>query len=121
MSEGILSSRPGDREPLRFLGPGERRVNGRVYYSAAWLDGTPSEPESVKIRPALGEDDAKEEEMEVTVRFTLQGGGEEQNTAECIARLVANLLREEGLEVGARGVGVRASRRRTAHAEVRCG
>ena len=56
--------------------------------------------------------------MEVSVRFTLQGGGDEQTTAEWVARLVAKLLREEGLEVGARGVGVRASRTRTAHADV---
>ena len=33
----ILSSRPRQREPLPPLGPGERVINGRVYYSAAWL------------------------------------------------------------------------------------
>jgi hypothetical protein len=57
--------------------------------------------------------------MNVTVRFTLVGGGDEANTAEWIARLVARLLREEGLAVGERGVGVRASRSRTAHADLR--
>jgi hypothetical protein len=59
--------------------------------------------------------------MDVTVRFTLEGRGDEANTAEWIARLVAQLLREEGMVVGERGVGVRASRSRTAHAEVREG
>ena len=57
--------------------------------------------------------------MDVTVRFTLEGRADEANTAEWIARLVAQLLREEGLVVGERGVGVRASRSRTAHADVR--
>jgi len=56
--------------------------------------------------------------MDVTVRFTLEGRGGEANTAEWIARLVAQLLHEEGLDVGERGVGVRASRSRTAHADV---
>ena len=84
MSEGILSSRPGHRERLRFLGPGERIIDGRVCYSAAWLDGTPFEPESVEIEPAAGGKEG--EEMEVTVRFTLEGRGDEQSTAEWIAR-----------------------------------
>ena len=57
--------------------------------------------------------------MDMTVRFALEGRGDEATTAEWIARLVAQLLREEGLVVGERGVGVRASRSRTAHAEVR--
>ena len=94
-------------------------INGRVYYSAAWLDAAPFEPEAVKIEPADGDDEAKEGKMDVTVRFTLAGGGEEANTAEWIARLVAQLLREEGLVVGERGVGVRASRSRRAQADVR--
>jgi hypothetical protein len=119
MSGTILSSRPREREPLPPLGPGERVINGRVYYSAAWLGAAPFEPEEVKIRPADGDDKAKEEQMDVTVRFTLEGGGDQANTAEWIARLVAQLLREEGLIVGERGVGVRASRSRTAHADVR--
>jgi hypothetical protein len=93
-------------------------INGRVYYSAAWLDATRFEPEAVKIEPAGRDDEPKEEHVDVTVRFTLAGGGEEANTAEWIARLVARLLREEGLVVGGRGVGVRASRSRTAHADV---
>ncbi len=51
-------------------------INGRVYYSAAWLDAAaPFEPEAVKIEPADGDDEPKEEKMDVTVRFTLQGGG----------------------------------------------
>jgi len=37
MSGTILSSRPPQRAPLASLGPGERLINGRVYYSAAWL------------------------------------------------------------------------------------
>ena len=37
MSGTILSIRPRQREPLPPLGPGERIINGRVYYSAAWL------------------------------------------------------------------------------------
>ena len=37
MSGTILSSRPRQGEPLPPLGPGERIMNGRVYYSAAWL------------------------------------------------------------------------------------
>jgi hypothetical protein len=119
MSGTILSSRPREREPLPPLGPGERVINGRVYYSAAWLGAAPFEPEEVKIRPADGDDKAKEEQMDVTVRFTLEGGGDQANTAEWIARLVAQLLREEGLIVGERGVGVRASRSRTAHADLR--
>jgi hypothetical protein len=57
--------------------------------------------------------------MDVTVRFTLEGRGDEATTAEWIARLVAHLLGEEGMVVGERGVGVRASRSRTAHADVR--
>lgn len=57
--------------------------------------------------------------MDVTVRFTLEGRGDEANTAEWIARLIAQLLREEGLIVGERGVGVRASRSWTAHADMR--
>src|SRR5947209_4848273 len=36
MSETILSIRPRQRR-LAALGPGERVINGRVYYSAAWL------------------------------------------------------------------------------------
>jgi hypothetical protein len=118
MTGTILSSRPDQRASLPPLGPGERVINGRVYYSAAWLDATRFEPEAVKIGPAAGDDDPKEGKMDVTVRFTLAGGGDEVNTAEWIARLVARLLREEGLVVGERGVGVRASRSRTAHADV---
>ena len=68
--------------------------------------------------PAAGDDEAEEEKMDVTVRFTLEGRGDEANTAEWIAHLVAQLLREEGLDVGKRGVGVRTSRSRTAHADV---
>ena len=117
MSGTILSSRPRQRGPLRPLGPGERVINGRVYYSAAWLDAAPSEPEVVKIEPADGDDEPMEDSMDVAVRFTLQGGGGEANTAEWIARLVAQLLGEKGLVVGERGVGVRASRSRTAHAD----
>ena len=114
----ILSIRPRQREPLRPLGLGERVINGRVHYSAAWLGAAALGPEAVKIEPAAGQDEAKEEEMDVTVRFTLTGGGDEATTAEWIARLVAQLLREDGLVVGERGVGARASRSRTAHAEV---
>ena len=49
----ILSSRPRQREPLPPLGPGERLINGRPYYSAAWL-GSPLEAEVVKtvLKPA---------------------------------------------------------------------
>src|SRR5712692_5146453 len=119
MSGTILSSRPRHREPLPPLGPGERIVSGRVHYSAAWLGAAPFEPEAVKIEPAVGEDIAKEEKMNVTVRFTLEGRGDEATTAEWIARPVAQLLREEEMVVGERGVGVRASRSRTAHADVR--
>jgi hypothetical protein len=43
----ILSSCPRQREPLPPLGPGERLINGRVYYSAAWLC-SPLEAEVVK-------------------------------------------------------------------------
>jgi hypothetical protein len=114
----ILSSRPGQRAPLQSLGPGERVIDGRVYYSAVWLTA-PFEPEAVRIEPSDEDDNPKEETMDVTVRFTLEGRGGEANTAEWIARLVAQLLREEGLDVGERGVGVRASRSRTAHADVR--
>ena len=103
-----------DADHRHLARPGERVVNGRVYYSAAWLGAAPFEPE-----PAVGDDKPKEEQMDVTVRFTLEGRGDEANTAEWIARLVAHLLREEGLIVGERGVGVRASRSRTAHADVR--
>jgi hypothetical protein len=119
MSKTILSSRPPQREALFSRGPGERLINGRVYYSALWLGAAPFEPEAVKIEPADGDDKPKEETMDVTVRFTLEGGGDEANTAEWIARLVAQLLREEGLDVGMRGIGVRASRSRRAHADVR--
>jgi hypothetical protein len=94
-------------------------INGRVYYSAAWLDAAPFEPEVVKIEPADGDDELKEGKMDVTVRFTLEGRGDAANTAEWIAGLVTRLLREEGLVVGERGVGVRASRSQTAHADVR--
>src|SRR2546426_12456516 len=117
----ILSIRPRQREPLPPLGPGEHIVSGRVYYSAAWLGAAPFEPEAVQIEPADEEDKAKEETMDVTVRFTLEGRGDEATTAEWIVRLVAQLLREEGMVVGERGVGVRASRSRTAHADVREG
>jgi hypothetical protein len=118
MSRTILSSRPHRRDPLPPLGKGERVIDGRVYYSAVWL-AAPLEPEVVRIEPIHGDDESKEEEMDVTVRFTLQGRGEEANTAEWIARLVAQLLREEGLVVSEHGVGARASRSRTAHADVR--
>jgi hypothetical protein len=118
MSETILSSRPRQRAPVQWLGPGERVIDGLVYYSAVWLTA-PFEPEAVKIGPADEDDNPREETMDVTVRFTLEGRGDEANTAEWIARLVAQLLREEGLDVGERGVGVRASRSRTAHADVR--
>ncbi len=48
----ILSSRPRQREPLPPLGPGERLINGRVYYSAAWLGvAAPFEPEAVTAAP----------------------------------------------------------------------
>ena len=57
--------------------------------------------------------------MDMTVRFALEGRGDEATTAEWIARLVAQLLREEGLVVGERGVGVRTSRSRTAQADLR--
>ena len=110
MPRTILSSRPRPREPLPPLGAGERLINGRVYYSAAWLGAAPFEPEAVKIGPADGDDKPKEETMDVTVRFTLEGRGDEATTAEWIARLVAQLLREERIIVGERGVGVRASR-----------
>jgi hypothetical protein len=121
MSGTILSIRPREREPLPPLGPGERAIDGRVYYSAAWLGAAPFEPEAVRIEPAEGEDKAKEEEMDVTVRFTLERRSDEATTAEWIAQLVAHLLREEGMVVGERGVGVRASRSRTAHADMREG
>jgi hypothetical protein len=102
------------------LGPGERSINGRIYYSAAWLGVVaPFELEAVRIEPADEDDKPKEEKMDVTVRFTLKGRGDEANTAEWIARLVAQLLHEEGMAVGKRGVGVRASRSRTAHADLR--
>ena len=103
----------------RTLVPGERVIDGRVNYSAAWLGAAPFEPEAVKIGPADGDDKPKEEKMDVTVRFTLEGRGDEATTAEWIAQLVAHLLREEGMVVGERGVGVRASHSRTAHADVR--
>ena len=53
MSGTILSSRPGQREPLPSLGPGERIINGRVYHSAAWLS-SPLEAEVGKagLKPA---------------------------------------------------------------------
>ncbi len=108
----ILSSRPRQRAPLPPLGPGDCVIDGRVYYSAVWLTA-PFEPEAVRIEPAAGDDNPKEETMDVTVRFTLEGRGEEANTAEWM-----QLLREEGLDVGERGVGVRASRSQTAHADV---
>jgi len=38
MSGTILSIRRRQWEPL---GPGERIIDGRVYYSAAWLDPAP--------------------------------------------------------------------------------
>jgi hypothetical protein len=121
MSGIILSSRTRQREPLPRLGPGERITNGRLYYSAAWLGAAPFEPEPGGIgpEPTNGDDEPKEQKMDVTVRFTLEGRGDEATTAEWIARLVADLLREEGLIVGERGVGVRASRSRTAHADLR--
>jgi len=121
MSGTILSIRPRQRKPLPPLALGERVINGRVYYSAAWLGAAAFEPEAVTSwpEPAIRDDKPKEEKMDVTVRFTLEGRGDETNTAEWIARLVAQLLREEGLVVGERGVGVRASRSRTAHADVR--
>jgi hypothetical protein len=121
MSGTILSIRPRQREPLPPLGLGERVINGRLYYSAAWLGAAAFEPETVQIGPGPtdADDKPKEEQMDGTVRFSLEGRGDEANTAEWIARLVARLLREEGLVVGERGVGVRASRSRTAHADVR--
>jgi hypothetical protein len=33
------------------LGPGERIIGGRVFYSAAWLGAAPFEPEAVKVEP----------------------------------------------------------------------
>jgi hypothetical protein len=121
MSGTILSIRRRQRKPLLPLGLGERVINGRVYYSAAWLGAAAFEPEVFRSgpEPAVGDNKPKEEQMDVTVRFTLEGRGDEANTAEWIARLVAQLLREEGLVVGERGVGVRASRSWTARADVR--
>jgi hypothetical protein len=75
----ILSIRPRQREPLP---PGKRIINGRVCYSAAWLGAPPFEPEAVQIEPAEGDDKAKQEKMDVTVRFTLEGRGDEATTAE---------------------------------------
>jgi hypothetical protein len=94
-------------------------INGRVYYSALWLGAAAFEPEAVRIEPADKDDKPREEKMDVTVRFTLEGRDDEATTAEWIARLVAHVLRGEGLVVGERGVGVRASRSRTAQAGVR--
>jgi hypothetical protein len=68
--------------------------------------------------PGFGDDKAKEEQMEATVRFTLEGRRDETTTAEWIARLVAQVRREEGLLVGERGVGVGVSHSRSAHADV---
>jgi hypothetical protein len=51
MSGTILSIRPREREPLPPLGPGERVINGRLYYSAAWLRA-PFEPEVAQIEPS---------------------------------------------------------------------
>jgi hypothetical protein len=116
----ILSSRPRPWAPLRPLGPGEYVINGRVYYSAARLGATAAfGPETGRIEPADGDATAKEETMDITVRFTLEGRGDEANTADWIARLVGQLLREEGLDVSGRGVGVRATRSRIAHADLR--
>jgi hypothetical protein len=54
MSKTIFSTRPGQRETLAELRPGERLINGRIYYSAAWLStAAPFEPEAVTAtRPA---------------------------------------------------------------------
>ena len=41
MSGTILSIRRRQRKLLPPLGPGERVINGRVYYSAAWLSAEP--------------------------------------------------------------------------------
>lgn len=38
MSRSILSLRLYKRQPFPLLGPGWRKINGRWYYSAAWLD-----------------------------------------------------------------------------------
>lgn len=56
--------------------------------------------------------------MDATVRFTFAGRGDEATTAEWIARLIAHLLRKEGVIAGDGGVGVQASRSRTAHADL---
>jgi len=44
----ILSSRPRQRAPLQSLVPGERVIDGRVYYSAVWLTA-PFEPEQREL------------------------------------------------------------------------
>lgn len=72
MSGIILSIRSRQREPLPPLGPGERVINGRVYYSAAWLRAAP-----YKSEPANGDDKPQEENVDVTVRFTPEGRGDE--------------------------------------------
>src|SRR5205823_9053416 len=46
----ILSSRLGQRAQLLPLGPDKRLINGRVYYSAAWLGVAPFEPEVLRSR-----------------------------------------------------------------------
>jgi hypothetical protein len=52
MSGTILSIRPRPRPPLVVLGPGERVISGRVYYSAAWLStAAPSAAEVVTAAP----------------------------------------------------------------------
>ena len=51
----ILSSRPRRRAPLQSVGPGERVIDGRVYYSAVWLTAA-FEAEAVEIEPAKGDD-----------------------------------------------------------------
>jgi hypothetical protein len=91
----ILSIHPRQREPLPPLGPGERVINGRVYYSAAWLDAAPSEREAVQIEPADRNDKPKEDIVtyEVRTRFDLEPEPGDDLGPEYIANLVANALR----------------------------
>ena len=95
MSGIILSIRRSQREPLPPLGPGERIINERVYYSAAWLDAAPFEREAVKTEPTAADDKPKEDIVtyEVRTRFDLEPEPGDDLGPEYIANLVANALR----------------------------
>jgi hypothetical protein len=106
----ILSSRFGKRETLPPLRPGERVINARVYYSAAWLDAHDL-PHLAGWEPGT----TKEEKMIYDVTIRLDFETEEEHlgpefAANVISATVREALHGQGID-GLHGIGCRVTPR----------